>query len=144
MEQVKLINSNTYKTITLNNEEFMPQPTDGGGKLIGYFEKETVQKITKTVGLSYGILTFHFYFQGGNLMYVHETRDVFVYNKNLKKLNLTKTERNFTGCYFFINNALIDYETTGHNRFENAEIDIEKTLVQEALKYLKLLKWQKC
>lgn len=144
IEQVNLINNDSiYEKVTLNNEEFLNHMTDGGGELVGYFKNGLIQKITATVGLSYGIVTYNYYFNDENLIYVYETRDGFIYNEDLNKFDYAKTERNFAGQYFFKNDKLIDLETLGHNRFEDTEIDIEKTLLSEIGEYSKLVKQAK-
>jgi hypothetical protein len=132
IKKVKDINSDSsFDRIILTNEEFMPQMTDGGGELIGYFRKGEIQKVTKNIGLSYGIETFDYYFSNGKLMFIYETLYGFVTNDSLGTLDQTKTELNFIGRYYFKNQKLVDSETTGHNRFERDDIDMEKTLLKE-------------
>ena len=46
-------------------------------------------------------------------------------------------KRTFRGDYLFY--PTFDYETIGHNRFENDELDPEQVLSEEAEEYLKLL-----
>jgi hypothetical protein len=118
----------------------MSQTTDGGGELIGYFKNGQIEKITISIGLSYGIETYHYYFTNGQLIFIYELLDGFIYNDSTSKFDYTKTEINFIGRYYFKDNKLIDSETTGHNRFENDTLDIETTLVQEMNEYLDKLK----
>jgi len=144
IKRVKDINSDSsFEKILLTNEEFMPQMTDGGGELIGYFKKGEIQKITKSIGLSYGIETFDYYFSRGKLVFIYETFHGFIANDSLGTLDLTKTELNFTGHYYFKNQKLIDSETTGHNRFERDDIDMEKTLLKETQENLLVLNRKK-
>lgn len=132
INRVKQINQDKSLTIvTLENEEFLPHVTDGGGELIGYFKNGQIQKITRRIGLSYGIEMYEYYFTDEKLIFVYETLDGFLYTESSGKFDYTKTERNFVGRYYFENDKLIDFETTGHNRFEDDTIDIESTLTNE-------------
>lgn len=141
MERVKSIDTDTsFERITLTNEQFMSQMTDGGGELIGYFKKGKIQKITKRIGLSYGIETFDYYFFNEKLLFIYETLNGFVPNDSLGTLDQTKTELNFIGRYYFKNKKLIDSETTGHNRFERDDIDMETVLLEETEDNLSMLK----
>src|ERR1043166_6447826 len=121
----------------------MPQMTDGGGELIGYFNKDEIQKITKSIVLSYGIETFDYYFLKRNLLFIYETFYGFVTNDSLGTVDESKTELNFIGRYYFKNQKLVDSETTGHNRFDQDDIDIEKILLKETEENLLMLTQQK-
>ena len=132
LKRVKQISTSNYdKIVTRENEEFMPQMTDGGGKLTGYYKNYQIEKITREIVLSYGIETFDYYFTEGRLIFVYETLRGFPYDEDLGKFDYTKTKINFVGRYYFRDNKLIDSETTGHNRFEDDTIDIETTLIKE-------------
>lgn len=132
INRVKQINQDESLTIvTLENEGFLPQATDGGGELTGYFKSGQIQKITRRIGLSYGIEIYEYFFTAEKLIFVYETLDGFPYVESSGKFDHTKTERNFIGRYYFKDGKLIDSETTGHNRFEDDTIDIESTLTKE-------------
>ncbi|HEU0111600.1 MAG TPA: hypothetical protein VFQ73_12030 [Flavisolibacter sp.] len=138
-KEVALINSDSmYKKRTLENEAFMENMTDGGGKLTGYFKNKQIKKIYQWIGLSNGIEITEFYFKNGQLIFVYEQFNSFVYN-NKDQPDLTKTETTFEGRYYFHNNKLIDYLTTGHNRFEDDKYNPENILVKQAHDTLKLL-----
>lgn len=141
IKRVGLINKDKSLTKqTLKNEEFMTQMTDGGGELTGYFKNGQIQKITREIGLSHGIETYDYYFTNGQLTFVYELLNGFVYNENTSKFDYTKTKINFIGRYYFRENKLIDSETTGHNRFEDDTLDIETTLIKEMKECLDALK----
>jgi hypothetical protein len=141
IQRVEFINKDTSLTkVILENEEFLTQVTDGGGELIGYFKKGQIQKITRKIGLSYGIETYDYYFTNGQLIFIYELLNGFIYNESISKFDYTKTEVNFTGRYYFKVNKLIDSETTGHNRFEDDTLDIETTLTKEMNECLDKLK----
>ena len=103
----------TYTILTLDNEAFLEQMTDGGGQLIGYFKGDTIYKIHERVGLSYCILTTEYYFWNRQLIFVFEKEDAFPYVDSLATLDYTKTETIFEGRYYFDQSKLIDAGTTG-------------------------------
>jgi hypothetical protein len=129
----------TLNKVTLENEEFLEHMTDGGGKLSGYYKQGEIKKIHRWIGLSNGIEIMEFYFQSGELIFVYEKFNSFVYDQKKEQFDFAKTETTFEGRYYFNNKKLIDYVTTGHNRFEDDGIDPEKTLTKEAADNLKLL-----
>ncbi len=93
--------------------------------------------------LSYGIETYDYYFNNERLMFIYETFYLFMINDSLGTVDQTKTELNFIGTYYFINNKLIDSETVGHNRFENEDIDMEAILLKETEENLSMLKQER-
>ena len=121
--------------------EFMPQMTDGGGKLTGYYKNDQIERITREIVLSFGIETFDYYFTAGQPIFIYETLRGFRYNEDLGTFDYTKTNvnLNFIGRYYFQDNKLIDLETTGHNRFEDDSINIELTLLTEMKDFLRQL-----
>lgn len=138
--EIKRINAHKgLKKVTLENEEFLENMTDGGGEITGYFKKGQIKKVRQWIGLSNGNETTIFYFKNGHLIFVHEKFASFKFDPKTSQLDHTKTETTFEGRYYFHNDKLIDYKTTGHNRFEDDTIDPEKTLLNEASKNVKLL-----
>jgi hypothetical protein len=132
IDQVKRINAaKSFTVITLENEEFLTQTTDAGGELTGYFKNDQIQKITRRIGYSYGIETYDYYFENGELIFVYEILDGFIYKEATAEFDHRRTARNFTGRYYFKGNKLIDMETTGHNRFEDDTLNVEATLISE-------------
>jgi hypothetical protein len=141
IKRIGLINKDkSLAKRTLRNEEFMTQMTDGGGELTGYFKDGQIEKITREIGLSYGIEIYDYYFNNGQLIFVYEFLNGFLYNETTSKFDYTKTKINFIGRYYFKDNKLIDSETTGHNRFEDDTLDIETTLIKEMKECLDTLK----
>lgn len=86
--------------------------------LTGYYNNAIITKmVSKKLGPT-NMETFEYYFKDGKLIYIREN-------------SLFESDLAFMGEYFFHNNKMIDMNTTGHNRFENDEIDPEKTLLKE-------------
>jgi len=139
-KEFKSINSDsTLKKVTLNNEEFLDQVPDGGGQLTGFYKAGQIRKIVRWLGLSNGNEIFEFYFKNDQLIFVYEEFHSFVYDDKKQVLRFDTTEKSFMGRYYFSDNKLIDFETTGHNRFEDDSIDPEKTLLTEASDNKKIL-----
>ncbi|MFY0599878.1 MAG: hypothetical protein JXR03_09420 [Cyclobacteriaceae bacterium] len=127
----------TSEKVTVENEELMEQMTDGGGELTGYFANGQIQKMELSVGLSYGISELEFFYGDSKLYFVLETFRQFKYNEETGSFNYSTTEQTFKGEYLFVDP--FDYETLGHNRFENDELDPEEVLGNEANTYLIIL-----
>ena len=69
-EKVQFINTDTsYVKVTLENNDFLEEMTDGGGQLIGFFKGETISKITERIGLSYAKYSTEYYFWKGQLFF---------------------------------------------------------------------------
>jgi len=115
----------------LKNEEFLDVTTDGGGLLKAYYRNKQIVKISLWLGLSYGNSTFDYYFNNKKLFYIYETFNQFIYIDSINGFNYNKTETTFIGKYYFMNDILFDFETTGHNRFEDNKIDPEEILLKE-------------
>ncbi|MEQ9168247.1 MAG: hypothetical protein RLO12_18455 [Fulvivirga sp.] len=129
---------NSYKTVTLKNGEFLENLTDGGGTLIGYFSGKELVKIELEVGISYGKYQYDYYFKDSELYYIVETFNQYSYDVDSDTWDYSKLEQNFRGDYVF--QPDFDYETLGHNRFEDDTLDPEKVLKEEALEYSEILK----
>jgi len=141
VNKAKLIDlNNAYEERVLTNEEFLDNMTDGGGVLKGYYLKGQLEKISISVGLSYGQSSFDYYFENEKLFYILETFKQFEYIDSIGSFDYSKTEQTFRGRYYFMSNVLYDYETTGHNRFESDEIDPEETLIKETNVWMDKLK----
>ena len=133
----------TLKKVTLDNDTFLDTPTDGGRELTGYYKKGQLRKIVATTGLSNGRTQIEYYFKDGQLIFVYEVFNAYDYNESKGTFDYTKTSRTFEGRYYFKENHLGDFSTTGHNRFEDDALDPEKILLQEANTYSRLLKAKK-
>ena len=76
-EQIKLIRKKfetinkdtTLKKVELENEEFLSNMTDGGGKLTGFYKNNEIKKIYEWIGLSNGISIKEFYFDKEQLIF---------------------------------------------------------------------------
>ena len=136
----KINSDKSLKKKTIDDPEiFLGHATDGGGQLIGYFNKDTVCKIFATVGLSYGTITDEYYFSNGRLIFVYETEKAFPDNDSSDGLNYTKLKLSFEGRYYFDNEKLIDKIIKGKRRFENNDNAVS-TFLTDAKDYVTLVK----
>lgn len=131
---------NNYETKVLNNEKFLDHMTDGGGQLTGYFKDGKIAKIVERLGLSYGVITYVYYFSNEELILVKEKEEDFTDIENTGTLDYTKVELAFEGNYYFNNGKLVDSQTKGQKRFsdglsENADSFI--TVAQENIQLLR-------
>ena len=140
---VQEINKDTsLKSIKLENEEFLEQALDGGGSLTGYFNGDSLVKITEWVGLSFGSKQFEYYFKKEKLVFVYATEKHFRYNDSLQTLDQTKLELTYEGRYYFANEKLFDSKTSVIGAWDEPKI-LSQSLVETANKYLQLLKKKK-
>jgi hypothetical protein len=132
-QEFKSINSDkSLEKRVLNNLQVSKESTDGGLQLTGYYKSGEIRKIILWTGLSHGNTIFEYYFRNDKLFFVYEQTNSFIYDVKKDKFRMDTTERTFEGRYYFRNNKLVDYVTTGHNRFEDDAINPESTLLKEA------------
>ena len=146
-KEIRIINDDTALVIIEpDNGCFIAKGrvTDGGCSLKGYYKNGSIRKIVSWVGLSSGNEIMEFYYKDNHLIFVYEEFRSFVYDKVSGSFSKDSTEKTFSGRYYFQKNKLINYITTGHNRFEVDTVDPEKTLLAEAEAFLsELLKKMK-
>lgn len=133
VKQIIEIDSNEdYKIVSFNEEE-LRELFKGRSRLFGMYQNGELQKMTLISAVDFGVESFDYYFSEGNLIYISETFDEVTKKEELE------TNRSFCGRYFFKNNNMYDYETTGHNRFEDDNLDPETILLAETNRNIKLL-----
>lgn len=138
---IETIHSDTaLKSVTLQNQEFLQNTTDGGGELTGFFKGKRIYRIYQSIGISNGVEIMEFYYWKKKLIFVRERFNSYIYDDSLKTFDYTKTENKFKGLYYFNDGKLIDYTTTGHNRFRDNSIDPGKVLLKESGEKIELLK----
>ncbi len=113
------INSIALQQVTLQNEEFMDQMTDGGGELIGYFENKRLVKYTERIGISIGAYDSHFYLRDGELFFAYLQEQKFAQKEGgqLGDLDRTKLKTVFEGRYYFHSGEVIREIETGQRLF---------------------------
>ena len=128
--------SPSLKKITLENEDFLVNMTDGGGELVGYYNKDVLVKIKEWVGLSQGNRTRLYYFKDNQLFLVVEKFNAFVQKGD--GLDKSKTKTTFEGSYYFHNNKLIDQQVSGKRNFDDDK-DLQASMPRDARANIQLL-----
>ena len=129
----------TLKKIILENEEFLENMPDNGGKLVGYYKIGKIKKIYEWIGLSNGISIKEFYFDNGQLIFVYEKFDSFVFDDKKNEFDLSKTKTIFEGRYYFNNKKLFSKSTKGNKSLAAQDESTEKTLLERANENLEAL-----
>jgi len=139
-EKFEIINKDTtLKKVVLENEEFLSNMTDGGGKLTGFYKNREIKKIYEWIGLSNGISIKEFYFDKGQLIFVYEKFDSFVFDDKKNEFDLTKTKTVFEGRYYFNNKKLFSRSTKGEQALTAQDESTEEELVKKANENLQTL-----
>ena len=109
-----------YQVKTLDNSYFVSRDdvTDGGQELTGYFKNGQMQKIDYSIGLSYGLNRYLYYFDGGDLIYVHEEEDD--YPATNEGLDYEKTEPGSSAEYFFQHGNPVMMNSKGSQRYQES------------------------
>ena len=127
------------RKVTLEIEEFLTNMTDGGGELTGFYKNKEVKKIYEWIGLSNGISVKEFYFDKGQLIFVYEKFDSFVFDDKKNEFDLTKTKTIFEGRYYFNNEKLFSKSTKGNKGLAAREETTERGLIERANENLEVL-----
>lgn len=139
-EQIKMIRKKfetinkdtTLKKVELENEEFLSNMTDGGGKLTGFYKNKEIKKIYEWIGLSNGISIKEFYFDKEQLIFVYEKFDSFVFDDKKNEFDLTKTKTIFEGRYYFNNKKLFSRSAKGDKSLAGQDESTEAGLIERA------------
>ena len=113
--------------------------TDGGGELTGFYKNKEIKKIYEWIGLSNGISIKEYYFDKGQLIFVYEKFDSFVFDDKKNELDLTKTKTNFEGRYYFSNKKQFSKSMKGNKHLAGQQTSTEKSLLESADDNMKLL-----
>ena len=146
-EQIKLVRKKfeainkdtTLKKVGLENEEFLSDMTDGGGELTGFYKNKEIKKIYEWIGLSNGISIKEFYFDKGQLIFVYEKFDSFVFDDKKNEFDLTKPKTVFEGRYYFSNRKLFSESTKGDKSLAAQDESTGKSLLENADHNIRLL-----
>ena len=146
-EQIKLIRKKfeainkdtTLRKVTLENEEFLSNMTDGGGKLTGFYKNKEIKKIYEWIGLSNGISIKEFYFDKERLIFVYEKFDSFVFDAQKNEFDFTKTKTIFEGRYYFSNKKLFNRSTKVNKASTTRDESTEEGLLARANENIEVL-----
>ena len=113
--------------------------TDGGGELTGFYENKEIKKIYEWIGLSNGISIKEFYFDKGQLIFVYEKFNSFVFDDKKDEFDLTKIKTIFEGRYYFNNEKLFSKSTKGNKALAAQGESSGKSLLESADDNMRLL-----
>jgi hypothetical protein len=147
LEQIKLIRKKfevinkdtTLKKVVLENEKFLKDMTDGGGELSGFYKGKEIKKIYEWIGLSNGISIKEFYFHNGELIFVYEKFNSFIFDDKKNEFDHSKTKMVFEGRYYFNDRKLISKSTKGDKTLAAQDESTEKRLLERSIDNLAML-----
>ncbi|MCI0619490.1 hypothetical protein L0Y40_00425 [Candidatus Wolfebacteria bacterium] len=145
METVSVADAEeNYQRKILNNEYFVfrGSVTDNGQELAGYFKDGQVYKITYSLGLSYAVKKYLYYFDDGDLVFVYEEENNYPYVEEKGGLDYGRLEFAFGAVYFFQEEKLVMRRFKGERRSvyeEETMADVEAKLLADAERHLKML-----
>lgn len=146
-EQIKLLRKKfeainkdtTLRKVTLENEGFLANMTDGGGELTGFYKGKAIKKIYEWIGLSNGISKREFYFDKEQLIFIYEKFDAFVFDDKKNEFDFGKTKTIFEGRYYFKDKKLFSQLIKGDKSVAAQDESTEKTLLERAGEDMKML-----
>ncbi len=127
------------KSVTLQNEEFLDNMTDGGGELTGFYKNDMIYKIYESVAISYGVYVTEFYFWKNQLIYVRDRFSKYILD-SANSLDFSRTETAYLGHYYFDKGKLIRSDVKGKDRFENEAEAAYKFFPKESEKNIELIR----
>lgn len=143
-QEFKLINSDpALKKLTLKNEAFLEQMTDGGGELTGFYKNGQLVKIVAWIELSDGNKVVEYYFKNGALIFVYGQFNTWVYNAKRDEFDHSKTKILFEGRYYFHQQKLLEQITQGYMHADDEPFYKEQNLLTTASQYTRLLEQKK-
>jgi hypothetical protein len=132
-EEIESIHLDTaLKSVTLQNEEFLENMTDGGGELTGFYKDKSICRIYRSIGISYGVGISEFYYKKNRLIFIREKFNSYVYNDSLGTADYSKVNTTYSAKYYFDNGKLIESNSSGHKITSGDNPDTEKLLLDES------------
>ncbi|HMS33395.1 MAG TPA: hypothetical protein PKC91_04845 [Ignavibacteria bacterium] len=132
-EEIESIHLDTaLKSVTLQNEEFLENMTDGGGELTGFYKGKSINRIYRSIGISFGVGISEFYYKKNRLIFIREKFNSYVYDDSLGTADYTKLNTTYSAKHYFDNGRLIESSSTGHKITSGETQDTEKILLDES------------
>ena len=131
----KGVNQNKQLTkIELDGDDFLDEAPDGGASLTGYFDHNTLLKIRRWIGLSYGSLQIDYYFRRDTLIFASVTERHFGTIRD--SIDFKRTLPVLEARYYFNQGSIFSREMKGSGFWNKDE---EKTLLPDSRSYLCML-----
>jgi hypothetical protein len=103
-------------------EEAIGGSPDNGGEVKGYFKKDTLYKLYLSVGPSYGLKDYEYYYDRGEIVFIYE-KDQHYPVKKEGGLDNDKIVVGFEGRFYFNKGKLISKVIKRYDHFMAEEID---------------------
>lgn len=96
-----------YFVMMLDAEDFLTETPDGGARLTGFLEGDTIHKAVDWIGLSYGVLSSEYYYYEGNLIKASYREERYVFVDSLGGYDYGRLITVFEGTFYFAGGKLI-------------------------------------
>ena len=108
----RINNDRTIRVVSMDYEEITGEALDNGGDVKGYFKKDTLCKMIMTAGPSYGLVTYEYYFNQGQPVFIYELEKRFPIKADGSRDD-TKLVQGFEGRYYLDKGKLISKVVKG-------------------------------
>lgn len=129
--------ANGYKIKTLDNEDLADKngsdSPDNGQELKGYYRDGHLKKMVYSVGLSYCMRTYEYYFDDKNLVFVFEKEEDYPEKKDGRGLDNSKLIPAFERRFYLDNNKVILTKTKGRQRMPDPNIQRFLSMLNDLL-----------
>ncbi len=126
---VERINSDkNYDIRVLNNQEWMTEIPDGGGKLTGYLKNGRLVKVVEWVGLSRCVLIREYYFADTKVIFVYGQEKAFTSVDSTGVVDFASQNTVLEYRVYFEEEKLLDLKFTGESIC--SELPTETTALQ--------------
>ncbi|MCB0705173.1 MAG: hypothetical protein KDC34_07675 [Saprospiraceae bacterium] len=131
-----------YQIVSLLNEEFMQQMTDGGGQLTAYLYDGEVHKIETLIYLSNGRITRMYYYRDDMLVLVREKEEHYLYDADTNQFNYAQTEVAHAGEFTIYEGNIIMAESFGVSELGDKQ-DAADVLLNLGQRYQRIVEVEK-
>ena len=127
-----------FTKVRLESDEAMEAAPDNGVELTGWFKGDSLVKMHFSVGQSFGLEDFEYYYDHGQPVFIYETQRCF--HMDSTGIDQTRIALNFEGRYYLDKGAVIEMKLKGQKQLSDEvnEAYIQK-LIAEADDYAERL-----
>ncbi|HMQ68977.1 MAG TPA: hypothetical protein PKA90_08235 [Ignavibacteria bacterium] len=129
----------SLRSITLINEEFLQNMTDGGGELTGFYNEKSISKIYRSIGISNGVMITEFYYKKSKLIFIREKFNSYVYDDVTGSFDYTKINTAYSGSYYFKEGEIFNSSVKGKRNFGDENNGIQDILKKESSEAVNLI-----
>ena len=116
----------TLRVVSLDEEAFeeaVGGAPDNGGDVTGYFKKDTLVKLILSVGPSFGLKDYEYYYDQGRIVFIYEKDQHFPVLKDGSGLDHEKLVVGFEGRFYFNKGKLIAKLLDRRDQFMAEEVN---------------------